>query len=69
MKVQNELAAKVIGEIISKGMSLSEVDLQEMVKNEATAALGEIKTVMKRSEADKNKLGEIRRIMEKYNIG
>lgn len=70
MKVQNELAAKILGEIISEGMSMSGIDLSERVRDEAVAALDEIKLIMyKEDKDDRDKLGSIKRIMERYNIG
>ena len=39
MDFQNEFAAKVMGEILAKGMSLSEVDLKATVDSEAVKAL------------------------------
>ncbi len=70
MKVQNELAAKILSEIISNGMSMSDIDLSEKIKCAATDALSEIKLVMhQNSKNDRDKLGLIKGIMEKYNIG
>ena len=68
MKVQNELAAKILGEVIAEGMNMSGIDLSERVGNEAIAALGEIKAVIN-DENEKDALGLIKGIMEKYNIG
>lgn len=70
MNVSNELAAKVIGDILSKGMSMSGVDLSDRVKCEAVNALDEIKLVMHTVGSDeKAKLKSIAGIMERYNIG
>ena len=70
MKVQNELAAKILSEIISNGMNMSDIDLSEKIKCAATDALDEIKLVMRGSgKNDRDKLGLIKGIMEKYNIG
>ena len=68
MKVQNELAAKILGEVIAEGMNMSGIDLSERVGNEAIAALGEIKAVIN-DENEKDALGLIKNIMDKYNIG
>ena len=68
MKVQNELAAKILGEIISEGMNMSGIDLSERIGNEAIAALDEIKTVIN-NENEKAAIRAIKNIMEKYNIG
>lgn len=68
MNVQNELAAKILGKIISEGMSISQIDLSTKVKDEAVSALSEIKLAMT-SENDADKLDLIKKIMTKYNIG
>ena len=46
MSFENELTAKVMGEILAKGMSLSGVDLKETVESEAVQALGKIKLAL-----------------------
>ena len=69
VKVQNELAAKILSEVISEGMKLSNIDLGERVKCEATNALDEIKLTMHKTGDEKAKLAEIKKIMRKYNIG
>ena len=68
LKVENELAAKVLGEIISEGMSISGIDLSERVRDEAICALDEIKQVFCRQN-ETDKLSSIEKIMDKYNIG
>ena len=45
MDIVNEISAKVRGEILAKGMSLSEVDLSQAVDSEAVQAMGKIKNV------------------------
>ncbi len=70
MKVQNELAAKILSEVIAEGMKLSNIDLSERVKCEATTALDEIKlAIHKTGETERAKLASIKKIMKKYNIG
>lgn len=70
MNVPNELTAKVLGDILSKGMKICDVDLSDRVRCEAINALDEIKLVMHCAEAnEKVKLNTIKKIMDKYNIG
>ncbi len=69
MKTANDLAAKVMGEIIAEGMSLSNFDVGEQVKSEAVSALEEIRKVMYNKHADeRGKVHSIKGIMEKYNM-
>lgn len=67
--ISNNLTAKVIGEILSEGMSISEVDLTERVKCEAISALGEIKGIIRRSDfSESSKIKAISDIINIYNI-
>lgn len=69
MSTQNNLAAKVIGDIIAEGMSISEFDVAEKVSSEAINALNEIKLVLHNENADDNeKMRLIDEIMKKYRI-
>ena len=68
MSVPNQLAAKIMGEILSEGMSLSDIDLAGKVKSEAIDALCEIQSAVCRGGDDASRLYEIERIMERYMI-
>lgn len=68
MSVSNCLAAKVMGEILSEGMSLSGVDLSGSVKSEAIDALCEIQSAVLKDGDDSSRLSEIEKIMEKYML-
>lgn len=68
MNIPNELTAKVMGEIISKGMSISGIDLSESVKSEAMDALFKIRAVVGRKESGDKKISSIEKIMEEYKI-
>lgn len=68
MNVPNQLAAKVMGEILSEGMSLSGIDLAGRVKSEAIDALCEIQSAACRGGDDASRLYEIERILERYML-
>lgn len=68
MKAENELTAKVLGEIIAEGMSISGFDIVDKVRAEAVNALGEIKSVLHDKSEEKDKLQRIDGIMKKYNM-
>ncbi len=68
LNIPNELTAKVMGEIISKGMSMSGVDLSESVKSEALDALFKIRAVVSNQDSEKKKISSIEKIMEEYKI-
>ncbi len=69
MKAANSLAAKVMGDILAEGMSLSGFDVGEQVKTEAVCALDEIRNVMYSKNTDEHgKICAIKSIMDRYNI-
>ena len=68
MSFENELTAKVMGEILAKGMSLSEVDLSKAVENEAVTALGKIKHVLSENKNREEKLEMVQQIISEYNM-
>ena len=69
MKVQNELAAKVLGDILAEGMSISGFDIADKIHSEAADALDEIRLVLHDEMSDeKKKLCMIDGIMQKHNI-
>lgn len=68
MDFTNRLTAKVMGEILAKGMSLSDVDLSESVDSEAIKALGEIKTALDEEKGDAGKLQRVQQIIDQYKM-
>lgn len=68
MSIPNDMTAKIIGDLISKGMSISGVNLEDRIKNEAIDALGEIRSVVRSEKDEKNKISSIKKIMENHNI-
>lgn len=67
MDIVNEISAKVMGDILAKGMSLSEVDLSETVNSEAVRALGEIKKALSEEKNGEKKLERVEKIINEYN--
>ena len=69
MNTQNGLTAKVLGDIIAEGMSISNFDIADRVQSEAINALDEIKLVMhNESVKDKEKMRMIDGIMKRYRL-
>ena len=69
MNIQNATAAKIMGEILAKGMSLSDINLADSINSDAAETLEEIRTVVsddKRSE--KQRVREIKRIIKNRGI-
>ena len=68
MNAANEICAKIMGNILAEGMSLSDFDVSEEVKTEATKALEEIRAIMYKDSDEHKKLRSIKGIMDRYNI-
>ena len=65
MNTENELAARILGDILAKGMSMSETDLSERVNSAAVSALDAIRLVMYNSELDeRGKMAAVREIIK-----
>jgi len=68
LDIANEITAKVMGEILAKGMSLSEVDLRETVDSEAVRTLGRIKDALSCQKDETEKLEQVQKIVNEYNV-
>lgn len=68
MNLPNQLTAKVMGEIIAKGMSLSEVDLSKSVESEALNALCRINDILSDGTNQKQKLERVQKIVDEYRM-
>lgn len=66
MDIANEISAKVMGDILARGMSLSKVDLSETVNSEAVRALGEIKKALSEEKNQGKKLERVEKIINEY---
>jgi len=66
LDIANEISAKVMGDILARGMSLSKVDLSETVNSEAVRALGEIKKALSEEKNQGKKLERVEKIINEY---
>ena len=68
MNMTNNVTAKVFGELLAKGMSLADVDMNYTVKSEAIDALCEIKNALLGEKTDEDKVKAVSSVLEKYMI-
>lgn len=69
MNVQNAMAAKIMGEILANGMSLSDVNLAESINSNAATALEQIRNVVTaEGKNEKQKVEEVKKIIKKQGI-
>lgn len=62
----NEVTAKVMGDLLAKGMSLSEVDLSKTVNSEALTILERIKNILSGDAVSVQKLEKVQEIINQY---
>ena len=68
MNVENNLTARIMGEILSRGMSICRVDLKSAVKSDAIDALVDIKSAVLCEKTEAEKIEDIKNILNKYMI-
>ena len=66
MNIANEISAKIMGDILARGMSLSDVDLSSMVDSVAVRALSEIDEALLEKKSDEEKLEKVEKIVNGY---
>ena len=66
MNIANEISAKIMGDILARGMSLSDVDLSSMVDSVAVRALSEIDEALLENKSDEEKLEKVEKIVNGY---
>lgn len=69
MNVHNAMAAKIMGEILANGMSISDTNLAESINSIAANTLEEIRSVITDEKKDeKQRIKEVKRIIKKQGI-
>lgn len=68
MNVTNTLTAKVIGEIIAEGMSISDVNLKEETEMEAINILEKIINVFSQKTKSDEKVKKVEQILEENGL-
>jgi len=69
VNVQNAMAAKIMGEILANGMSLSDTNLAESINSAAANTLETIRSIVTDEKKDeKQRIKEVKRIIKKQGI-
>lgn len=69
MNVQNAMAAKIMGELLASGMSLSDTNIAELVDSAAAESLEEIRAVTSdKTRSEKQKIKDIKQIIKNSGI-
>ncbi|MBR4723151.1 MAG: hypothetical protein IK072_00260 [Clostridia bacterium] len=69
MNVQNAMAAKIMGEILANGMSLSDTNLAECINSAAAETLEAIRNVVTdEKKNEKQRIKEVKRIIKNQGI-
>ncbi len=64
MSIPNEITAKIIGDIISKGMNLCDVDIKKRINSAALDELCAIENILGCRESPEEKLSKIEKIIK-----
>ena len=69
MNVQNAMAAKIMGEVLANGMSLSDINLAESINSAAANTLESIRNIISDEKKDeKQKVREVKNLINKQGI-
>ena len=69
MNVQNAMAAKIMGEVLANGMSLSDINLAESINSAAANTLESIRSIITDEKKDeKQKVKEVKNLIKKQGI-
>lgn len=69
MNVQNAMAAKIMGEVLANGMSLSDINLAESINSVAANTLESIRNIISDEKKDeKQKVREVKNLIKKQGI-
>lgn len=70
MNIQNAIAAKIMGEILANGMSLSDTNLAESIDSAAATALESIRGIVNdEKKNEKQKIKEVKSLIKKVGVG
>ena len=69
MNAQNATAARIMGEILAKGMSLSNINLADSINADAAVTLEEIRRVVAdEKQSEKQKIRKVEEIIKNRGI-
>ena len=69
MNVQNAIAAKIIGEILASGMSISDTNFTEIIDSAAANGLESIRNITNNKNlSEAQKIAEIKGVIKKIGI-
>ena len=69
MNVQNAMAAKIIGEVLANGMSLSDINLAESINSAAANTLEAIRGIVTDEKKDeRERIKEVKNLIKKQGI-
>ena len=69
MNVQNAITAKILGEILASGMSISDTNFAEIVNSAAANSLESIRNITNNAAlSNAQKIAEIKRVIKKTGI-
>ena len=64
MSMENDMTAKIFGKILAEGMSLADCNLENKIESLALEKLKEIQNVVDSEENDREKIEQVRDILD-----
>jgi len=69
MNVQNAIAARILGEILASGMSISDTNFEEIIDSAAANGLESIRNITdNKNLSEAQKIAEIKGVIKKIGI-
>ena len=69
MNIQNAMAARIMGEILANGMSLSDINLAESIDSAAANTLESIRGIVNdEKKNERQKIKEVKSLIKKQGI-
>ena len=64
MSMENDMTAKILGEILAQGMSMADCNLEKVIESNSLAKLKRIEEVVESNKNNEQKLKQVENILE-----
>lgn len=64
MSMENDMTAKILGEILAQGMSIADCNLEKVIESNALAKLKRIEEVVESNKNNEQKLKQVENILQ-----
>lgn len=64
MSMENDMTAKILGEILAQGMSIADCNLEKVIESNSLAKLKRIEEVVESNKNNEQKLKQVENILQ-----